>query len=199
MEVVRHLLRSSPRLQCYLPCDGRVGSRLFARAFIRDFSATGCQLRIPLDAFIDLEESAGDDDPFAGDDDPLIGDDDPLVGASAPDIAGAGNPELAGAGDPDVPGAGNPKLAKAGDSVLAEDGGEPHEAGELVDLEQPGPADEKRLTLHLHLPGEAEMRVAEGDVLEWQSLPRYHVVRVKFDEPQLDVFEQLSLYTTQLT
>jgi hypothetical protein len=138
VDVVRHSLRSSPRLQCYLPCDGQAGDRPFSRAFIRDFSSTGCQLRIPLDAL-------ADDDP-----------------------------------------------------TLVDAGSAAEEGADLDELELHGPAAAKRLTINLHLPGEDAMRVAEGDVLDWQTLPRYHVVRVRFDEPQLDIFEQLSLYTTQL-
>lgn len=184
VEVVRHSLRSSPRLQCYLPCDGRVGDRLFSRAFIRDFSATGCQLRIPLDAFVDEEVSLGDGDSELGADGDLD-----LGGAADSDPAAAdpesapGDGESAHGGDRESP---------QGDDRRSAEGGGPAGPG------QRAPAEAKRLTLNLHLPGELEMRVAEGDVLEWQSLPRYHVVRVKFDEPQLDVFEQLSLYTTQL-
>ena len=58
IEVAEHSLRSSPRLECYLPCEGEVDGRSFSRAFIRDFSATGCQLRIPLDAFEEEDDDA---------------------------------------------------------------------------------------------------------------------------------------------
>lgn len=114
-EAARHSLRSSPRLQCYLPCSGRVGTREFTRGFVPDFSATGCQLRVPLDF------PANQDEPGA-----------------------------------------------------------------------------KNVTLNMQLPGEAEPATAHGQVLEWQTKPRYHLLRVKFDEPQMRLFEQISVYTTEL-
>jgi hypothetical protein len=152
VEVVRHSLRSSPRLQCYLPCYGEVGGRAFSRAFIRDFSAAGCQLRVPLDA-LDPEEE-GD-----------TGEQGDISQAASP----AALPESSGA-----------------------------QAEAVVGLEPLAPLDPNALTLNMQLPGEEEARIAAGAVLEWQTLPRYHLLRVKFDEEQLDLFEQLSLYTTQL-
>ncbi|HEU4618079.1 MAG TPA: flagellar brake protein [Gammaproteobacteria bacterium] len=172
VEVLQHSLRSSPRLQCYLPCEGEVGGRIFSRAFIRDFSATGCQLRIPLDALAEEEAPSG----FA-----LAEQEAPSDAALAEQEASSGGAAL---GEPDAAGSAAPVAGEAAPSAVDGDSA-PLAAG-------------SRVTINLRLPGEPEDRVASGEVLEWQTQPRFHVVRAKFDEPQQDLFDQLSLYTTQL-
>src|SRR5690606_4808562 len=163
LDVAERSRRSSPRLKCYLPCEGQVGGRAFSRAFIRDFSATGCQLRVPLDAVEPEPEIADDAD----------AEDEPNLRAAS---ASAGDSETSAAPEPDA--AAEPP-EPAADAESSDD-------------------DENRLTLELQLPGEDEIRFVHGDVLEWQTLDRFHQLRVKFDEPQDEIFEQLTLYTTRL-
>src|SRR5690554_1652028 len=161
VDVVERSLRSSPRLECYLPCEGQVGDRTFSRAFIRDFSATGCQLRIPLDALEPEEDTTeAADDATLRDEHPTRADGE------------TGSEQEPSAAEPDSH--------------------EPSADAESCD------EDENRLTLELQLPGEDEIRIMHGDVIEWQTLERFHLLRVKFDEPQEDIFEQLTLYTTRL-
>lgn len=175
-EVAEHSLRASPRLECYLPCEGQVGGRAFTRAFIRDFSATGCQLRIPLDA---LEPEETDDE------------------AAEPTDA----TEARGTHAVEAPGATrNGEAPEAAPSGAADAATGKHDSAPPIDADPDGdePVSENSLTLELQLPGEDEIRIAHGEVLEWQTLPRFHQVRVKFDEPQQEVFEQLTVYTTRL-
>jgi len=172
VEVVERSLRSSPRLECYLPCEGQVGGRTFSRAFIRDFSATGCQLRIPLDA-LEPEKEADDAET---EDEPRLAEAD---AASGEDKTGAAAETDAAETD-------------AGETDAAEEWSTTDEDAESSD------DDEGRLTLELQLPGEDEIRIMHGDVLEWQALERFHQLRVRFDEQQDEIFEQLTPYTPRL-
>jgi hypothetical protein len=195
VDVVRHSLRSSPRLQCYLPCDGRVGGRLFSRAFIRDFSATGCQLRIPLEAVAEEQDEDGSE--LAPDETQSTPEND---GAEVPpgEPKAELSPELAAGAELEAPAGAEPE-APAGAELEAPAGAELEApAGAELEVSETDPGDSKKISLNMHLPGEDEMRVAAGEVLEWQSMPRYHLLRVNFDEPQNEIFEQLCLYTTQL-
>jgi len=168
--IVEYSLRSSPRLACYLPCSGEVGGRAFSRALIRDFSATGCQLRIPLDALEPEPESTDPADAAVAEASPLLADENAPTEARTPegDDAGASS-------DAELP-------AEAEDADADADSSE----------------NEHRLTLELQLPGEDEVRFVHGDVLEWQTLERFHLLRVHFDEPQDEIFEQLTVYTTRI-
>ncbi|MBN1240641.1 MAG: flagellar brake protein [Gammaproteobacteria bacterium] len=182
VDVVRHSLRSSPRLQTHLPCYGQIGGRMFSRAFIRDFSATGCQLRIPLDALEQVEEY---------DEDVEASDGETSAAPKGTAAAGEGGVESA----PTEASAGTSAASASGTATDAGGADGDVSADDADEWQEPGP---NSLTLNLHLPGEDELRIAEGQVLEWQTLERYHLLRVRFDEPQTDVFEQLCLYTTQL-
>ncbi|HEX6999932.1 MAG TPA: flagellar brake protein [Gammaproteobacteria bacterium] len=166
VEVAQHSLRSSPRVQCSLPCDGCVGDRPFVRAFIRDLSATGCQLRIPLDALLEAEELEPAPAAEGGD--------------TEADTAAEGTAEGGDAAD--------------GEAADGDAGGEQEAAAQGTANGERSAA--QRLLLNMALPGDETMFTAEGEVLEWQQLPRYHLLRVKFDTPQTELFELLSVYLT---
>lgn len=197
IEVAEHSLRSSPRLECYLPCEGEVGGRSFSRAFIRDFSATGCQLRIPLDAFEDEDEHEDESAhglesetasaPTASNADARVA----SVAAAPEDSAANAEPNAAPA-PPES--AEVPLFREPSAQAEALDGA----SGALEAPDENAAFDENRLSLILQLPGDDEIRIAHGDVLDWQTLPRFHQLRVKFDEPQAEIFEQLTHYTMRL-
>lgn len=170
--IVEYSLRSSPRLACYLPCSGEVGGRAFSRGLIRDFSATGCQIRIPPDALeAEAEEESAPADP-------------------------SGEPMLAEGSAPreeDALDATNPSPIASDDAPSAES------AAPVAETEETESSDDaNRLTLELQLPGEDEIRFVHGDVIEWQTHERFHLLRVRFDEPQDEIFDQLTIYTTRL-
>lgn len=195
VDVVKHSLRSSPRLQTHLPCYGVVGGRMFSRAFIRDFSATGCQLRIPLDALEEEEEYDEDAELDGEAADKTEG----AADSGAEGVSNGADPAGADAAGAD---AANNGADGAGTDNADDTAAPANAAAEDEDEDEIGDDDWEvgpdTVELSLHLPGEDEPRVAEGKVLEWQTLERYHLLRVRFREYQTDVFEQLCLYTTHI-